>query len=227
MSEKFNAWRGTTSKTPREEALAWQEDAACKGEPLSTFFPEKAADQEAADARAKELCSACEVRVACLDYSINQPERYGTWGNLNEDERADERKRRMRRDAATRAKEKKPKPIPKPAPKPAPQKRVSAAPSMHRVRAASAAGRPMKVYAHQAGLSESFISKLRAGRPVTVTEGTARRIRDAYPLVLAMDVVHPEPLGAAAMNGWPAPDAWVGVDMDDPDARPKQTANAA
>jgi WhiB family transcriptional regulator, redox-sensing transcriptional regulator len=37
------------------------------------------------------------VRNECLDYAISRPEKYGTWGGLNEDERASERRRRMRR----------------------------------------------------------------------------------------------------------------------------------
>ncbi|HEX3827166.1 MAG TPA: WhiB family transcriptional regulator, partial [Sporichthyaceae bacterium] len=33
----------------------------------------------------------------CLNYALSRPEKYGVWGGLNEEERAAERRRRMRR----------------------------------------------------------------------------------------------------------------------------------
>ena len=47
--------------------------------------------------RGREVGASCPVRTECLDYAISRPEKYGTWGGLNEDERASERRRRMRR----------------------------------------------------------------------------------------------------------------------------------
>ena len=35
--------------------------------------------------------------VAVENYAVARPEKYGTWGGLNEDERSAERRRRMRR----------------------------------------------------------------------------------------------------------------------------------
>ena len=35
--------------------------------------------------------------VLALNYALTRPEKYGTWGGLNEDERSAERRRRMRR----------------------------------------------------------------------------------------------------------------------------------
>ena len=43
------------------------------------------------------VCAACPVQAECLTYAVSRPEKYGTWGGLNEDERASERRRRMRR----------------------------------------------------------------------------------------------------------------------------------
>ena len=38
-------------------------------------------------ARAKAVCMECEIRVACLDYSIRNDERFGVWGGLDHDQR--------------------------------------------------------------------------------------------------------------------------------------------
>ncbi len=40
---------------------------------------------------------SCPVRGECLNYAVSRPEKYGTWGGLNEEERSSERRRRMRR----------------------------------------------------------------------------------------------------------------------------------
>jgi WhiB family transcriptional regulator, redox-sensing transcriptional regulator len=32
-----------------------------------------------------------------VNYALSRPEKYGTWGGMNEEERAAERRRRMRR----------------------------------------------------------------------------------------------------------------------------------
>ena len=70
----------------------WTTRAACKGTDPDELFV-----QGAAQNRAKLICRGCPVRTECLDYAISRPEKYGTWGGLNEDERASERRRRMRR----------------------------------------------------------------------------------------------------------------------------------
>jgi len=38
-----------------------------------------------------------QVQLECLNYAVSRPEKYGTWGGLNEEERSAERRRRMRR----------------------------------------------------------------------------------------------------------------------------------
>ena len=53
--------------------------------------------QPVRERQAKAVCAACPVRSECLGYALTRPEKYGTWGGLNEDERASERRRRMRR----------------------------------------------------------------------------------------------------------------------------------
>src|SRR5580693_6296174 len=77
----------------------WQDAAACRGEDLLLFFGpdgERQPEREIRERKAKGVCAACPVRLECLNYAVSRPEKYGTWGGLNEDERSAERRRRMR-----------------------------------------------------------------------------------------------------------------------------------
>ena len=69
----------------------WQVRAACRGPQASVFFPpssfERKDEKEAREARAKEICTGCPVRKACLEYAIRIKEPHGIWGGLNEVER--------------------------------------------------------------------------------------------------------------------------------------------
>ena len=71
-------------------ALAWQGDALCAQTDPEAFFPEKGGSTR----DAKKICSQCEVRSECLEYALNNDERFGIWGGLSERER-----RRLRRRA--------------------------------------------------------------------------------------------------------------------------------
>lgn len=215
-----NAWRGVESKKSlAREALDWQINANCVGEPLSTFFPEGPAQEAATEAQFQSLCGGCSVAAQCLDYSIAQPERHGRWGGLNESDRAAERRRRMRKGL-----------VPK---KPAARKRKSARKmtppkqmqdgtgSARRLRAATAEGRLIKTFSQMSGVPETTLSKVRSGAQLKVSPECARRIADAYPRVLALvHQVHRVPLQAAAERGWHGPDAWTEATIDDPDALP-------
>lgn len=75
----------------------WREDAACRGLDTSTFFP--LTDEDAGPA--KEVCAACPVRQACLEFALASRQEDGVWGGLTETERR--RVRRRRREAARRA----------------------------------------------------------------------------------------------------------------------------
>ena len=84
----------------------WQEDAACRGEDVVLFFGpdgERQPEREIRERKAKQICTSCPVRAECLTYAVSRPEKYGIWGGLNEDERAAERRRRMRRANANAA----------------------------------------------------------------------------------------------------------------------------
>lgn len=74
-----------------EETLAWQADALCAQTDPESFFPEKGGSTR----EAKRICDSCEVRSECLDYALQNDERFGIWGGLSERER-----RKLRREAS-------------------------------------------------------------------------------------------------------------------------------
>ena len=73
------------------EELSWQERALCAETDPESFFPEKGGSTR----EAKRICSTCEVRRECLEYALENDERFGIWGGLSERER-----RRIRRQRA-------------------------------------------------------------------------------------------------------------------------------
>lgn len=86
--------------------FSWMQDAACRGEDLVLFFGpdgERPPQKDIREREAKAICAQCPARNECVDYALSRPEKYGTWGGLNEDERASERRRRMRRAAGVSA----------------------------------------------------------------------------------------------------------------------------
>lgn len=83
---------------------AWQAGAACRGTDVNLFFPpdgERTPARERRETEAKRVCRGCPVRTECLTYALTRPEQTGVWGGLDEDERALERRRRMRTDRPT------------------------------------------------------------------------------------------------------------------------------
>jgi WhiB family redox-sensing transcriptional regulator len=85
---------------PPRPSWAWQDAGLCRGKDIVLFFGpdgERQPEREVRERKAKAVCAACPVRADCLTYAVSRPEKYGTWGGLNEEERASERRRRMRR----------------------------------------------------------------------------------------------------------------------------------
>jgi WhiB family transcriptional regulator, redox-sensing transcriptional regulator len=85
---------------PPRPSWAWQDAAACRGKEIVLFFGpdgERQPEREIRERKAKMVCASCPVQAECLNYAVSRPEKYGTWGGLNEEERASERRRRMRR----------------------------------------------------------------------------------------------------------------------------------
>ncbi|WP_051171954.1 WhiB family transcriptional regulator [Microbacterium indicum] len=73
-----------------EGALSWQTDALCAQTDPEAFFPEKGGSTR----DAKRICTSCSVREQCLEYALQNDERFGIWGGLSERER-----RRVKRAA--------------------------------------------------------------------------------------------------------------------------------
>ena len=69
----------------------WQNRANCMGVDPDLFFPERGASTR----EAKEVCRGCVVREDCLEYALDNGEKFGIWGGLSERER-----RRLRRARA-------------------------------------------------------------------------------------------------------------------------------
>ncbi|WP_309617398.1 WhiB family transcriptional regulator [Salinibacterium sp.] len=72
-----------------ENELAWQSDSLCAQTDPEAFFPEKGGSTR----DAKKICTSCEVRNQCLEYALENDERFGIWGGLSERERRKLRKR--------------------------------------------------------------------------------------------------------------------------------------
>ena len=61
----------------------WTEEANCKGADADVFFPERGASTR----KAKSICRACTVQDDCLEFAIENSEKFGIWGGLSERER--------------------------------------------------------------------------------------------------------------------------------------------
>lgn len=75
-----------------EEGMEWAQDGLCLDADPEAFFPEKGGSTK----QAKKICSMCDVRDECLEYAIDNDERFGIWGGLSERER-----RKVKRQQAT------------------------------------------------------------------------------------------------------------------------------
>ena len=79
----------TATVTALDEA-GWQERALCAETDPEAFFPEKGGSTR----EAKRVCLGCDVRAECLEYALENDERFGIWGGLSERER-----RRVKKEA--------------------------------------------------------------------------------------------------------------------------------
>lgn len=82
---------GVRQPVEEDNPLAWQADALCAQTDPEAFFPEKGGSTR----DAKRICTTCEVRAQCLEYALQNDERFGIWGGLSERER-----RRLKRQAS-------------------------------------------------------------------------------------------------------------------------------
>jgi WhiB family redox-sensing transcriptional regulator len=68
----------------------WFNQGECLGVDPELFFPERGASSR----EAKACCTACPVRQQCLDYALDNSEKFGIWGGLSERQRRQIRRTR-------------------------------------------------------------------------------------------------------------------------------------
>lgn len=76
----------------------WWQRAACRDRNAELFFHsdhERGPSRAMRTAKAKAVCATCPVVALCLEYALAQPEPYGIWGGLDEQERARLLRRRV------------------------------------------------------------------------------------------------------------------------------------
>tara|TARA_Y100000815_G_scaffold264335_1_gene279866 strand:- start:215 stop:529 length:315 start_codon:yes stop_codon:yes gene_type:complete len=80
----------------------WKDYSNCLGVDPDLFFPERGASTR----EAKEVCRSCVVQNDCLEYALQNGEKFGIWGGMSERERRRIRRQRaLERQAAERAAE--------------------------------------------------------------------------------------------------------------------------
>ena len=72
----------------------WMLSARCKETDPEVFFPERG-DSTLDTLAAKRICLKCEVRVECLQYAVDNQERHGIWGGLNEKARRNLKRKKV------------------------------------------------------------------------------------------------------------------------------------
>ncbi|MDB5163273.1 MAG: Transcription factor WhiB [Candidatus Saccharibacteria bacterium] len=71
------------SQSASTEQIPWDKDALCGQTSPEAFFPEKGTSNR----DAKKICGQCEVARECLDYALENDERFGVLGGMSERER--------------------------------------------------------------------------------------------------------------------------------------------
>ena len=66
-----------------EPELDWKLSGLCRQADPDLWYPDKGASVR----DAKRVCRDCPVRDECLEWAMDNDERYGVWGGLSERER--------------------------------------------------------------------------------------------------------------------------------------------
>jgi WhiB family redox-sensing transcriptional regulator len=90
--------RATTNYAAKEPDITddWRVFSNCLDIDPDLFFPERGASQK----EAKAVCRSCIVREECLEYALDNHEKFGIWGGLSERERRRYLRQRARAKAA-------------------------------------------------------------------------------------------------------------------------------
>ncbi len=78
--------------------LTWQDRGNCLGVHPDLFFPERGDPTD----EAKAVCASCVVRDQCLQFALDNGEKFGIWAGTSERER---RRLRRQRHLARKARE--------------------------------------------------------------------------------------------------------------------------
>src|ERR1700751_522540 len=90
MTEVIVPLAQVTVRPEDMDDLGWQDRALCAQTDPEAFFPEKGGSTR----EAKKVCRSCEVRAECLEFALENDERFGIWGGMSEGER-----RRLKKEA--------------------------------------------------------------------------------------------------------------------------------
>jgi len=60
--------------------LNWMQRANCRGTDPEVFFP----DGGGSVSQAKKICGRCDVIQECREYAVDEPEEYGVWGGMSQ-----------------------------------------------------------------------------------------------------------------------------------------------
>lgn len=68
----------------------WLDQASCFGQDTEMFYADTvfSAENKKIIAKAKMFCKTCPVVADCLQYAINNQERFGVWGSFSTKERS-------------------------------------------------------------------------------------------------------------------------------------------
>lgn len=73
------------------KSTEWQQHGLCQADDAGVFFPplhfERKPEREVREAKAKQICLRCPVRVQCLEWALEVEEPHGVWGGYSEQER--------------------------------------------------------------------------------------------------------------------------------------------
>ncbi|MFI1918093.1 WhiB family transcriptional regulator [Nocardia sp. NPDC020380] len=61
----------------------WHRQAVCAQTDPEAFFPSKGESSTVA----KRICLSCKVRTECLEFALNNDQRFGVWGGMTARER--------------------------------------------------------------------------------------------------------------------------------------------
>jgi WhiB family redox-sensing transcriptional regulator len=86
---RMDQWQ-TAEDQDTAHGEAWRMYALCAETDPEAFFPDKGGSTR----EAKLVCRGCPVRGDCLEYALENEERFGIWGGLSERERRRVRQQR-------------------------------------------------------------------------------------------------------------------------------------